>query len=114
MKKLITLFIVLLPTLALADVINFQWTAPATRTDGTTLSAQELDHYTIYCNDAVLMTVPGTETSAISPDLGPGTYQCFATVTDTNGRESASSNATTTIIEAPPGPPSDFSATATQ
>jgi len=76
----------------LADTMPVSWTPPTERTDGTALAPEEIDHYKVYVNDAVLPdVVPGTDTS-VTLTLPPGDQRIKLTTVDTFGRESGFSN----------------------
>jgi hypothetical protein len=88
-----------------ANAFQFQitWTAPNTRTDGTALPPDEIGHYDLYADGALLQAVPAGE-SSIQISMTPGNH-CFEMKTvDTDGRESDFSNEACKVLPsaAPP------------
>jgi len=77
--------------------VTLSWTAPVTRTDGSSIAPAELDGYRIYYGNSPsnlsmqLDINDATQTSA-SIDLPPGSYDIAVTVYDVNGLESSFSN----------------------
>lgn len=108
MKKL-SLILLLLPAIVLADTATLTWTQPAANTDGSTIAAGEIISNTIYKGvkpdgtDLVfLKTIPATTTSV--DIVGVGTW-CYA-VTATVAVEGAKSNVVCkTVLPKIPGPP---------
>jgi hypothetical protein len=73
---------------------SISWTPPTEYEDGAPLLEQELDYYTLYCNDIYLLdldVIIGTWTADITFGA-PGTYVCALTVTSLKGGESQPSN----------------------
>ena len=76
---------------------SLNWTAPSTRSDGTSLSLANINGYRIYHgtspgNYTNAEDVPdGTATTAIVTDVPAGTRYVVMTTYDTDGRESAQS-----------------------
>ena len=127
MKKLLAFFVtvpgLLIAGLALAAILTVNWQNATTNTDGSAIPASgpgsltetRIEYGT--CNAArtaiasVLgtITVPGTATTAQSPDLGPGVYCARAQHVNTYGVASDWSNVASREILAPkPNPPSNF------
>lgn len=84
----------------LAEEKTFSWTMPTEYTDGSELPVEEIQFTRIYCDNGVVITVPGPATS-VARDFNPGTYSCYATVTSINGMESLPSNSTEFTVEFP-------------
>lgn len=89
------------------------WDPPTEYENGDPLLEQDLDYYTLYCNDAAFVTIDNIigQSSAVvdfSP-LGEGTHTCYLTVTALNGMESAPSNtANFTVGPRTPMAPTNF------
>lgn len=90
---------------------DFSWTNPTQNVDGSVFNPEtDQLHTKIYCvkdgSEAVpVMTIPGAQTS-YTADLAPGDYECYGTVANMAGIESAASNTVTFTIDPPiPLPP---------
>lgn len=89
------------PTVSTAPVVyaaQLSWSIPATRADGTALSAGELAGYEVYyTNDSgtIAATVPvsgGTTTAASVSSLSSGNYSFAISAIDTTGLKSSLSS----------------------
>lgn len=103
--------LVLLSSPVWAGDIWLSWEPDLARTDGTTMTADEIKHFTIYYG-----TEPGTYTKSFNTsdgmvrsiaitDLPPATYYVVVTTVDTGDRESSYSVERSKLVEAPPPPP---------
>lgn len=77
-----------------APQVTLSWTAPLTRTDGSSMSLGQIDHYEIVYGqspDNLNQTVraAGDATRAEIGELAPGTWYFSIRVVDTNGQESS-------------------------
>jgi ABC-type glycerol-3-phosphate transport system substrate-binding protein len=75
--------------------ISLSWTAPSTRTDGSSLAVSEIEAYTVYIGESVEeleAALDTDESSATIDNLEPGSYYFAVSVTDTEGLESALSD----------------------
>ena len=71
-----------------AGDVTINWTAPTARADKTALSPDEIDHYDLYADGALLATLAGGMNESFSGTMTPGEH-CFAMKTiDTGNRES--------------------------
>ena len=83
------------------QIISLSWTAPSTRTDGSSLSLSELVGYRIYSGSSpseltLLEEIIGvSETSAALENLDPGVYYFAVTAYDSDGLESGFSQVVT-------------------
>lgn len=84
----------------------FTYTAPTTRTDGTTLAASEIAGYQLTGSGLTIdISADVSEYIAEGYEIAPGA-NCFELVTiDTNGRRSEPA---ATCLPAAPNPPSSF------
>ena len=92
--KYLWAIILLLSTNVLADTYTVNWTPPNQYEDQTPLYEQDLDFYTVFVNDIVVVyldVIVGTWTADITVTQ-PGTHTLEMTVTDVNGMESGRSN----------------------
>jgi len=106
----------LLPSLALAGTVTLNWTAPTTRTDGTTLT--NLASYNIYRASSAAGLATATKLATVAaPALtytdasAPGgqTWYYAATAVDSNGLESAQTNPVSAAVPAAkPSPPGNL------
>ena len=77
------------------QIVSLSWTAPSTRTDGTSLPLSELVGYRVYYGTSPTeMTLQEdiigvSETSTSYSNLGPGVYYFAVTVYDVDGLESS-------------------------
>ena len=93
----------LVPVLANAYSFVITWTAPTEREDGTALPVTELDHDDVFADGALLMAVPGGD-STTQASLAPGEH-CFAMKTvDVDGRESVFSNEVCKVLPSDANP----------
>jgi hypothetical protein len=87
--------LLLLASITFAFDRSISWTPPTFYVGGAPLLEQDLDFYTLYCDDVQLVTLDsiiGTWTATITfPDTG-GTHTCWLTVTTLAGIESDPSN----------------------
>ncbi len=76
--------------------LTLSWTPPAFYTDGFPLLEQDLDFYTLYCNDVPVKQIDsiiGTSTDVLDlTTFASGDYACNLSVTDLPGAESGRSN----------------------
>jgi hypothetical protein len=85
--------------------MTLQWTAPATRADGTPLSLSAIDGYHILYGPSAgnypnrVNVADGTAQSATVTALPPGTYYVVMTTYDVNGLESAYSSMVTKAVK---------------
>ena len=118
MRRLLILVLavlLLVPMTAMARTATITWIPPDTRTDGTTLAADEIAGYVFSCRlgDAGhtdLLDIDGSEQSAVTTyaDLFGetfGTYQCAMRTVDTTGLESDLSNEVPVLHFAGPSAP---------
>lgn len=121
MKRAIVVLAALLSTSALADDWNICWTPPThfcgdaeCTTSGDPLMEQDLDFYTLYINDAVVMNfdaIVGTWCVVYTTHV-EGTYTAHLTVTHINGKTSPLSNpASFTLGPRTPGAPINLTVT---
>jgi hypothetical protein len=79
--------------------VYLEWTAPATRADGSPLSLADISGYGIYYGDSpgnyqyTVKVADGAATDATVTDIPVGTYYMAMTTYDVDGRESAYSAA---------------------
>ena len=113
MNKFVTrvIALALLASLTFANNWNVSWVPPTEYEDGSQLLEQDLDYYTLYCNNSPVATfdsIIGTTTAVLdTTGMAEGTYECYLTVTSISGLESAPSNvANFTIGPRTPLPPS--------
>lgn len=101
-------------TPARADDWQVCWQPPTAYENGTQLFEQEIDSYTLYIDDAELLTfdaIIGTWCYIITINT-PGTYVADMTVTTENGMTSVRSNqATFTLGPLTPGPVTNLTVT---
>lgn len=93
---------------------TLSWVFPTQRVNGDALTVAELNYVDIYCDDGggggyqsiARINPPTTVLSFAASAMPPGSYSCYATVTDTGLNESASSNTVGPFVQstAPPGP----------
>jgi len=106
MKLLIPLL--LLSSLSFAEDIPITFDAPVARTDGSELLPSDIQHYTLYesCDGAEkTYNIDANAEDYTISDHPPGQCSFTLTVTDTDGQESAHSEAVTyTILKAKPMP----------
>lgn len=103
----------------LMSTATLVWTVPTTRTDGTPLSAAEIDHQDIFDSAAdnpntPIGTVTGAGNTFTTGVLTTGTHNFTVTVTDTTGHTSAMSNTATVTVPvtlAAPSAVTDLAAT---
>ena len=90
----------------IAATVNFTYTVPTQYTDGTPLPLEQIEKTSLYCNGALVDEELGSD-GDFSVILAPGTYECFATVTTTNGLESGPSNTVQKLVlpDVAPNPP---------
>lgn len=116
MKTLLVLLLALLmlPAVAHARTATITWEPPTTRTDGTTLTADEIDGYVFSCRSgeeehADLLDIDGSEQSVVTTyaDLftSYGEYLCAMRTVDTTGLESPLSNEVSVLHFAGPSAP---------
>ena len=106
--KLLFIFLLLFPAVSLADgTVNFTWTAPTERTDNTPLPSSEIGGYRIYGNDQIIDVV-GAVTTASVDYIGRGKTEFRLQTYDTDGLESALSEAVFVNLSAPPKKPVNF------
>jgi len=93
------------------ELRTFSWIPPTERTDGTSLSSDEIQKYELGCStesgqyDVLTFDAPGgTNTSVQIPDsyMLPGVNYCSARTVDTDGNRSAWADEVTWINVAPP------------
>ena len=107
------LALVLVGSLVFAFDRSVSWDPPSQYENGDSLLEQDLDFYTLYCNDSAFVEIDniiGTSTAVVdfSP-LGEGSHDCYLTVTALNGQESQPSNiANFTVGPRIPGAPTNF------
>ncbi len=92
---------------ALAATLNFNYTDPVKRMDGTAMSASEIGSHTLYKNGVQVATFPVGTTVKTAAPAGNALYTL--TVVDTGNRESPQS-ATYVYIAAAPDAPKNVSA----
>lgn len=118
MRRLL-LVLALLSSAVLAASYPVTWKNPTQNTDGSALALQDIKQTRIEfgtCNGTGWGTtlkeivVPGTGTSATSPDLTPGTWCGRAFTQNIYGVESGPSNVYQKVVAAPtPNSPTNFS-----
>ena len=80
------------------------WTAPTTRADGSSLTNTDISGYKLYESDTAggtmspVADLTSSETSVVVSDLAVGTHYFTMTTIDTNGMESAQSQAFSVTI----------------
>jgi hypothetical protein len=85
--------------------LTLQWSAPATRADGTPLSLSEIDGYRIYYGVSAgdypdwVDVADGTAQTVTMTDMPAGTYYLVMTTYDVSGNESAYSSMVTKRAE---------------
>lgn len=127
MKRLLVIFTSLaLSAVALAATLTATWTNPTTNTDSSAIPAtgagsiasSRLEYGTCTGSGTTLaigtkmgeVVTTGMATTAVTPDLAPGTYCGTVKVTNTYGAESGASNVGTKVVAAPiPNKPTNFS-----
>jgi len=77
---------------------TLNWTTPVARTDGTPLTAAEIDHSTIFDGGVQIGIVPGATNTFTTGNLTTGIHNFTLTVTDTTGHTSAVSNTATVTV----------------
>ncbi|WP_152206353.1 fibronectin type III domain-containing protein [Marinobacter changyiensis] len=87
-----------------ANALTLSWTAPLQRTDGSSISLAEIDHFGMrYGQDPASqdqsMTAPSDATSAEISDLAAGTWYFSMRVIDSSGLQSVFSEPVEHIIE---------------
>lgn len=89
------------------------WVDPPNRVDGSALPAAQIASFNLYAraNSAtdylpLGISAVGSATSAVVPNLSPGTYNFAVSAVDTDGQESAISPGSNiiTVVAAPPPP----------
>ncbi len=91
----------------MAQSVDFTWTMPTERVDGTALDISELVETRIYCDqDPVPKKVTPSPATSATVMLGFGSHDCTATVVDIYSLESAQSNQVTKVIS-PTSPPKE-------
>jgi hypothetical protein len=82
--------------------IDISWEPPTEYTDGVALLEQDLDFYTLYCNDAELKQIDaiiGTHADTVDlTSLPTGDYTCHLTTTSLEAQESGPSNTINFIL----------------
>src|SRR6266436_6285071 len=82
------------------------WTVPTTRTDGTQLTALEIDHQDVFDSGTMIGTLQGAANTFTTGVLTTGIHNFTVTVTDTTGHTSAPSNTATVTVPVTLQPPS--------
>ena len=83
---------------------QISWTAPTTRADGSSLTSTDISGYKLYESDTAggtmspVADLTSSETSVVVSDLAVGTHYFTMTTIDTNGMESAQSQAFSVTI----------------
>jgi hypothetical protein len=114
MKNVVRVIALLLvSTLVFSLDGTVSWTPPVEYVDGTPLLEQELDFYTLYCDDVVVATIDnviGQRSAVVDMSaLTEGSHTCALTVTALNGQESGYSNIVNfTVGPRVPGVPADL------
>ena len=120
MNKLILAVMLLSSTVCADDTLNWSWTAPVERSDGTSFDmATEGRGYGVYFNDVLEMDPDSpTEMLLLSPGdnslvktFPPGDICAELITVDTGNRESGKSERSCKVSLAPPGPPSNLTVT---
>lgn len=124
MKRYLWALAAFVPALALAAVVSGSWTMPTTNTDGSaipatgagSLTGSVMEYGPCNATRTALASVTGTvpvptpATSAVTPNLGPGTWCAQVRVSNTYGEASDWSDVKFKVIDAPkPGKPTNFS-----
>jgi hypothetical protein len=106
MRFFIALFAFVFSVQSSANSLLFEYEAPTTRTDGTTLAASEIAGYQLTGNGLTIdISADVSEYIAEGYEIAPGA-NCFDLVTiDTNGRRS---DPAATCLPAAPNLPSSF------
>lgn len=94
------------PSTGTSYSINLSWTRPTTRTDGSPLSADAIAAYRLFytrdgsaaSEDTVVVIDNGSATSTALTLAVAGTYTFSITAIDSNGSESALSNAASVTL----------------
>jgi len=101
--------LLLVASLTIGYEREVSWTPPTQYEDGSILLEQDLDYYTLYCDDEAVTTIDsiiGTRTALLDMPEAPGTHECWLTVTSLAGEESAPSNVLSFMNQYPaPNPP---------
>ena len=99
---------------AVADTVSLTWQPPATRTDGTAITAEEIAGYHLMVDGKLIMenTVLGDVpvllsdgTNTLSYETDPGEICMTLSTVDTEGRESAFTPEKCKTAKGPPGQP---------
>lgn len=98
---LVTLGIIAVAT-SMAQPVQFSYVRATERVDGSPLALEDIQWTSLYCNGGLVIKEPGADL-AFNEEFMPGTYECYATHTDTKGQESDPSN--TVTFEVLPGRP---------
>ena len=90
MKKFIlTIFMLLVATVATADTMQLNWLHPTEREDDTVLLPEEIAHYQLVINNSPQPDlIDGTLQSVIFDLVNPGSYNVTVRTVDTEGRVS--------------------------
>ena len=99
---------------ALADTLDWKWTAPVERTDGTAFDmTTEGQGYRVFFNGVAETTLLDPGSTVLIKVFPAGEVCAEFTTVDTEGRESIKSPPSCKTVKAPPGEPSNVTVTVT-
>lgn len=92
---------------------TFSWIPPTQLEDGRPISEDPVLLYSVYCAHlSVPYTTPAPNTSLVAPaaDFPVGSYNCYATATNSTGESGPSNTRVFDVVPAPsaPGTPSNL------
>ena len=99
---------------AAADTLDWTWTAPVERTDGTAFDMDtEGQGYRVFFNGVAETTLLDPGSTVLIKVFPAGEVCAEFTTVDTEGRESIKSPPSCKTVKAPPGEPSNVTVTVT-